>query len=435
MPALTSIFDPAVAGALPGPAWLRARRQEAAARIGDMELPTSDEEVWRYSPIDDLDLDRYGLVKDDEDEPELPAAAVAAVDRIAARAGSVIVRNGRIVHAELQPEWREQGVRLGSLAELDDVAEPLGSVTDRDGEPSSEYFETLNDAFTAEPVVLAVPAGVHVDRPVVVVDWNDAEGAATFPRLVVALGADAEATVLDHHGGADVEALVVPVVELDVGPAARLRYLNGQQRGARTWQIAAQLSRVGRDATLLAAQAALGGGYARTRADCRLVGRGATGNLTAVYFGEGDQTLDFRTFQDHAAPDTTSNLLFKGAVGGHSRSVYTGLIRVRPEGRGTNAIQTNRTIKLSGHAWAESVPNLEIENNDVRCAHASAVGPIDEEQRFYLESRGVPPEVAERLLVTGFFDEVFEQLPVPEAVRDLQAAIAERLERRQAEES
>ena len=197
-----------------------------------------------------------------------------------------------------------------------------------------------------------------------------------------------------------------------------------------TWQLASQLSRVERDATLVAAQAALGGDYARTRADCRLVGRGATGNLLAIYFGEGDQTLDFRTFQDHAAPDTSSNLLFKGAVGGHSRSVYTGLIRVRPEGRGTNAFQTNRTIKLSEHAWAESVPNLEIENNDVHCSHASAVGPIDEEQRFYLESRGVPPEVAERLIVAGFFDEVLDQLPVPEVVAPLRARIAERLERR-----
>ena len=120
---------------------------------------------------------------------------------------------------------------------------------------------------------------------------------------------------------------------------------------------------------------ALGGDYARLRTDCRLVGRGATGNLLAVYFGEGDQTLDFRTFQDHRAPDTTSDLLFKGAVGGRSRSVYTGLIRVEKEARGTNAFQTNRNIKLSDDAWAESVPNLEIENNDVRCSHASTVGP------------------------------------------------------------
>jgi Fe-S cluster assembly protein SufD len=148
-----------------------------------------------------------------------------------------------------------------------------------------------------------------------------------------------------------------------------------------------------------------------------------------VFFGEGTQTLDFRTFQDHAAPDTTSDLLFKGAVGGTSRSVYTGLIRVRKNARGTNAVQTNRNIKLSEGAWAESVPNLEIENNDVRCAHASAVGPVDEEQRFYLESRGVPTPVAERLVVTGFFDEVLSQLPTPSTAPALRALVGGKLDR------
>ena len=161
----------------------------------------------------------------------------------------------------------------------------------------------------------------------------------------------------------------------------------------------------------------MGGDYARSRVDCRLTGRGATGNLRAAYFGEGDQMLDFRTFQDHLAPDTTSDLLFKGAVAGTSRSVYTGLIHVAKEARGTNAFQTNRNVKLSDGAWAESVPNLEIENNDVHCSHASTVGPIDEDQRFYLESRGVPPEAAERLIVAGFFAEVLEQTADPGAGR------------------
>jgi Fe-S cluster assembly protein SufD len=246
---------------------------------------------------------------------------------------------------------------------------------------------------------------------------------------VVKVGEDAEVEVLEYKGGGSAAALTVPVTELDVAQAGRLRYLDVQLRGSSTWQIGSQVSAVGQDANLVAAQAALGGDYARTRADCRLAGRGASGDLVAVYLGEGDQTLDFRTFQDHAAPDTTSNLLFKGAVGGHSRSVYTGLIRVRPEGRGTNAFQTNRTVKLSEHAWAESVPNLEIENNDVHCSHASTVGPIDEDQRFYLESRGVPTAVAERLVVTGFFDEVLTQLPVPDAAVALRSLVGGKLDR------
>jgi Fe-S cluster assembly protein SufD len=180
-------------------------------------------------------------------------------------------------------------------------------------------------------------------------------------------------------------------------------------------------------ATVTSSVAAFGGEYARLRTECRLVGRGATANLVSLYFGDGHQMLDFRTFQDHRAEDTTSDLLFKGAVDDDSHSVYTGLIRVRPNARGTNAFQTNRNVKLSERAWAESVPNLEIETNDVRCSHASTVGPIDLDQRFYLESRGVPPEVAERLILTGFFDEVIERLPVPALAADLRRRVAAKL--------
>ncbi|HEY5154174.1 MAG TPA: Fe-S cluster assembly protein SufD, partial [Acidimicrobiales bacterium] len=389
-------------------------------------MPSTEEEVWRYSRVDDLDLDRYAPVPPEPDRGgEIPAGAQAVLDAVVPRAGAIVVRNGRVVHAELEARWVDKGVRLGSADEADDEAR-VGVLI---GEPG-DLFGLLNDAHSADPLVVVVPRGVTVDEPLVVIDWVDADGAATFPRLVVQLGENAEATVLEHHGGDDVDALVVPITELDVGPAARLRYLNVQERGPRTWQIATQASRVDRDGTLVAAQAALGGEYARTRADCRLVGRGATGDLLAIYFGERNQTMDFRTFQDHVAPDTTSNLLFKGALGGQSRSVYTGLIRVRPDARGTNAFQTNRTIKLSEDAWAESVPNLEIENNDVHCSHASTVGPIDEDQRFYLESRGVPPEVAEQLVVAGFFDEVLTTLPVSSVVAPLRARIVERLERR-----
>ena len=425
---MTSTLTPEAATLLAGPDWLRRRRAAAAETVSTTPWPTTDDEVWRYSRIDDLDLDDFAPVDlSGLDGPaDIPPGAAVVLESVRRRAGAVVVRNGQVVHRELDPVWAEKGVGFGPAADVEGADRLLGAVAG----DSIDLFGLLNDAHSAEPIVLIVPRGVVVDAPVVVVDWVDIEGAATFPHLLVHLGEDAEATVLEHQGGADVRALVAPITELDVAQAARLRYLNVQERGPRTWQIASQLSRVGQDGSLTAAQAALGGDYARTRADCRLVGRGAGGDLLAIYFGEGDQTLDFRTFQDHAAPDTTSTLLFKGAVGGTSRSIYTGLIKVRPEARGTNAFQTNRTIKLSEHAWAESVPNLEIENNDVHCSHASTVGPIDEDQRFYLESRGVPPEVAEQLVVAGFYDEVLSRLPVPDVVAPLRARIVERLERR-----
>jgi len=248
-----------------------------------------------------------------------------------------------------------------------------------------------------------------------------------FPRTVVVLGANAEATVVERYQSADVAAFVDPVVELDVGDAARLRYANVQELGPRVWQTAYQASRVGRDAELTSTAVALGGDYARLRTDARLEGRGGSSRLMAVYFGSAATMHDFRTLQDHSAPQTTSDLLFKGAVADTAKGVYSGLIRVRKDASGTNAFQTNRNLVLSEGAGAESVPNLEIETNDVRCSHASAVGPIDEEQRYYLESRGVPPEVAERLIVLGFFDEVLQRLPSPTLAARLRERLAARL--------
>jgi len=249
-----------------------------------------------------------------------------------------------------------------------------------------------------------------------------------FDRTIVRVGEGAQVTLLEVEASPGVASLAVPVLDAEVAAGARLSYVSVQHLGPAVWRIADRSFTVDRDATLVAAEAALGGLYARTRTDCRLVGRGAHGELLAAYLGTGDQMLDFRTFQHHEAPDTTSNLLFKGAVGGHSRAVYTGLIRVHPEARGTNAFQTNRNLKLSEGAWAESVPNLEIENNDVRCSHASTVGPVDADQRFYLESRGVPPAVADRLIVAGFFEEVLARFPLAATAADVRATLVTRVE-------
>jgi Fe-S cluster assembly protein SufD len=162
------------------------------------------------------------------------------------------------------------------------------------------------------------------------------------------------------------------------------------------------------------------------------MGEGAESDLMAVYFGDGTQMLDFRTLQDHAAPRTRSDLLFKGAVEDRAQSVYSGLIHIRKDAQKSNANQSNRNLVLTEGAEAKSVPNLEIEADDVKCSHASTVGPIDEEQLYYLASRGVPPEEAERLIVLGFFDDVFEQLPLPSLVTPLRRSVIEKIEHRDA---
>ena len=403
-------FTPDAAGAIPGPDWLVRRRVAAAEQVAAAPMPSVEEEVWRYTPIGQLDLGRYRLAADpgERSTAEIPNHCAVAD-----------TSNGRLCGVELAPELADMGVEIRPLGDGD--AELAASV-------DVDLFALMNAAFSIEPVLIRVPSGASVEGPIIVRHWLDADGGAVFPRLIVDAGADSAVEVLELYGSADVAAFVSPVIEIRAAAAARVGYLAVQDLGPKMWHIGSQVSHIGSQAHLRASTAALGGAYARTRLDTHLSGRGATGDLISLYFGDGEQTLDFRTFQDHAAPDTTSSLLFKGAVDDASRSVYTGLIRVRPDARGTNAYQTNRNIKLSEDAWAESVPNLEIENNEVHCSHASAVGPIDGEQLFYLESRGVPTETAERLIVTGFFDEVLDQFPVAgavPAVRDrLQAKIA-----------
>jgi Fe-S cluster assembly protein SufD len=378
-------------------------------------LPSSELEVWRYSRIDELDLEQYRPAPaPDGDAPDVVDLRLGEV------AADVRTVNGHPVRSSLAAP----GVGLRDSSDVDQPpsADPV--------EPSDDAFVDLNLAFAPHPIELEVAPGTQLAQPIVVRHTLTGSDVLTAPQLSVSAGRGSNAVVIElFESSAGTTALSVPLTRLRVAQGAHLTLVTVQQLGQRTWQLANQISTVGQEATLVSAAAVLGGDYARLRTDCRLEGRGASGDLLSGYFGEADQHLDFRTFQDHRAPDTTSNLLFKGAVGGRSRSVYTGLIRVRKEARGTNAFQTNRNLKLSEHAWAESVPNLEIENNDVRCSHASTVGPIDDEQRFYLESRGVPPGAAERLVVAGFFDEVLARIPVPVLRDHVRAEIGAKLDR------
>jgi Fe-S cluster assembly protein SufD len=351
-------------------------------------LPTTEEEIWRYSRIAELDLDRF-----------TPGSAVTSVQG----ADRVLVES---------PTATDQEV--------------IG------GEPA-DVFHGLNTRFAA-PIVLRIPAGVVIDESIVITHVVGGDGVAVFPRLVIDAGADSEVTVVERFVSADDDdvCLVVPVLQVRAAQAARVRYVGINELGSNVWSIGHQQAVGERDSSTLLGTVALGGDYARVRTDVKVVGRGASTRQVAIYFADGTQMHDFRTKQDHAAPKSHSDLLFKGAVQDHAKSVYTGLIKIRNEAKGSQAFQTNRNLTLSEGAWAESVPNLDIETNDVKCSHASTVGPIDEDQRFYLESRGVRPEVAERLVVLGFFDEVLAQLPVGDLVDELRGRVADKLARREA---
>ena len=367
----------------------REQRLQAAERAAAMAVPSPEEEVWRYSRIAELDLAAFTptpVVTTVTGADDLP------LDEAAVRA----VVEGITVH---------------------------------------DVFDELNAAHHST-VAITVPAGRALTEPIVVTHHVAGSGVALYPRLVVHAGADSEVTVVERfESTADSTALVVPRLVLHAAQAARVSYLGLNLLGPQVWQLGHQQATGERDSTTLLATVALGGDYARVRTDARVVGQGASTRQVALYYAEGTQMHDFRTLQDHIAPKTNSDLLFKGAVQDHAKSVYTGLIRIREEAKGAAAFQTNRNLTLSEGAWAESVPNLDIRTNDVKCSHASTVGPIDDEQRFYLESRGIPPHVAERLVVLGFFDDVLAALPVGPLRADLRARVADKLSHRTEEQA
>jgi Fe-S cluster assembly protein SufD len=389
-----------------------------------MALPTDAEEVWRYSRIADVDLDRY--------EPAVPAEPAREpdvvrqmCDLVGGAAAVVVIVDGAVVRADVD----DPAITVGELADADEHVFGVAA-----GAPT-DAFTTLNVGFTSSPVHVDIPRNHIADGPILVFHHASARETATFPRLVVTVGENAEATVLEHHSSdAQTNGLTVPVTELALDTAARLNHLTVQALDETTHQIAHTASTLRRDATLRSMAVALGGDYARLRTDTRLQGQGASSELLAVYFGERTQMHDFRTLQAHEAPSTNSELLFKGAAEDQARGVYSGLIRIEKDAQKSNANQTNRNLVLSEGAHADSIPILEIEANEVRCNHATAVGPIDDEQRYYVESRGIPPHVAERLIVLGFFGEVLARIPAQLHALEphLRAQVAGKLQRRTA---
>ncbi len=399
---MSTTFSPVDPASLPGTAELVAVRRAALARFEEGPLPSDAEEIWRYSRVGELDPATWvpAPAPAAADVDAARAALARVLDRVGAAAACVLTVDGHLLDSSTDIVAVRVGRATADIDTLSARAEPW------------DAFAELNTAQAPDPIVIELPPGVVVDAPIVVVHWTASGGRVTFPRVVVHAGRAAQATVIEYHLSDDVRAWVDPVTELHVGDGAHLTHITVQELGASVWETALLTATVGRDAVLHATTVALGGDYARSRTDSHVTGPGGSAQLAAIYCGSGTQMHDFRTLQDHEAPKSESNLLFKGAVADAASSAYSGLIRIRRGAAGTRAFQTNRNLILSDSGLATySVPNLDIEENDVSCSHASATGPIDADQRFYLESRGVPPETADRLIVLGFFADVIDQLP------------------------
>jgi Fe-S cluster assembly protein SufD len=409
------------------PDWLLDLRLAALDAYERAPLPTTRLEEWRYTDPRLLKWDQVELPP--LSDAASPSAALELV-RATEAAGRVVQSGARLTLVELDDELQRKGVVLQDLSTAahehpDLVRRHLGQVVATE----SGKFAALNAAFWSAGVFLYVPRGVRIERPIRVVRWVDEGGFAYFPRMLIVAADAGQVGVVEDFVSPDLAspAFSCGTMELAASAGSKVQYVAMQRWGRGVHHLSMQRTIAGRDAALDTLMVNLGASVARIELGASLEGPGARSDMLGLYFAQADQHFDHSTRQDHRAPHASSDLLYKGALSGSSRSVFRGLIKVFPKAQRTDAYQTNRNLILSRSAEATSLPNLEIEADDVRCSHAATVGQLDKEELFYIMSRGVSRRDAERLVVFGFFAEVLDRLPMPGVVRELRAAIEEKI--------
>jgi Fe-S cluster assembly protein SufD len=407
------------------PAWLKERRSEAARRAASLDLPQFKGRAgWEFTELGKLDLGAFAAAVPGEGD----AGAVDRVETLLS-APSDALHLGQVDGRVLDVADSDSGLVVLPLTlaveRHPELVEPhLGSVV-----TSGDVFTALNDAGWTGGAFVYVPRGMRVSAPIVLSAIADAPGVALHRRVLVVLEEGAEAEVWEQHlsGSPDSETLLNSVVEVRVGQNARLRFVAAQDLNERSWVFGAQRAEVARDGVLDWVVVGFGSGNGRVRTETLLAGEGGEAKVTGAYAPHARQHIDFDTSQEHGAPNTTSDLAFRGILADRSSAVWRGIIKVDPGAQQTDAFQECRNLLLSKRAHADAIPGLEILANDVRCTHAAAVAQIDREQLFYLRSRGLSEGVAARLVIEGFMAELverFEEGPIREAMT---AALERRL--------
>jgi Fe-S cluster assembly protein SufD len=404
---------------------LTARRERAVALKGALPLPAfRGNPGWEFTSLKNLDLDSYA-------PPEAVDVDAAGLAVFEAPQGAVLLEQVDHVYAP-DPSSSSEGLPEGTLVmplstavqsypEL--VEQHFGSIVAAD-----DPFVARNEAGWQGGAFVYVPRGVVLDAPIVVTVVQSQPATALHWRTLVVLEEGAQAEVWEQYVSTDnsQDALFSTVTELAVGQNANLRYVCAQGLSEKAWIFGTQRGTVDRDGTLDWIALGFGSGNGRVAMDTQLSGRGADAKVTGAYATHGRQHLDYATTQVHAAPNTTSDLAFRGILDGRSNTVWSGMIKVDPGAQQIDAFQESRNLLLTKTAHADSVPGLEILANDVRCTHAAAIAQIDPEQLYYLRSRGLSLEDARRLVIEGFLEATVERFE-PGFVRE---AIAGALERR-----
>ncbi len=382
-------------------------RAEALERYRELSLPTTAEESWRFTDLRGFDPDAY-----------TGSAAAAATAEFGSLLDLDVAGFAQVTEAGLQIDRAPEGIRFEPLDESHELLGQLVGVTDK--------LTAQNAAQWEHGVLVHVPHGVELEKPLYVRVAHTAERASLFFRLLVLAEEGARFTLVEEYAsaGESLPGYTNAVVELFVRQAAKLEYVSIQNLSRETWHFASHHARVERDAELDWVAGGFGTKKGKVRIQNDLAGPGATSRVTGAYFADGTQHLDYDTFQEHIAPSTTSDFAFKGALRDEATSVWRGMIRVEPDAQKTNAYQENRNLLLSPRAHADSIPGLEIMANDVRCTHGATVGQVDREQLFYLMARGLSRAEAERLIVRGFFADILDRIEL-EPVRETLGAVLE----------
>jgi Fe-S cluster assembly protein SufD len=415
------------------PQFLVDYRERAWQAYQQLPIPTTTDEAWRRTDLRSLKPGIFRLPGDSAmpavSYPEIPNELLKPL--AGERHGGQIILGPGSSHVDLNHELVGKGVIFADLEtatrEHPNLVERiLGKVV----RPDEGKFGALAAMMARKGVFVYIPPGVEVEQPLHSILWGPGLNLAYFSHILVLVDEGASLTYVHETASpteTDGQTLHCGIVELAVESGANLRFVELQSWGDHVWNFTHERARVKRDAHLDWIFGALGGHLTKNFSDLDLAGQGATGRMSGFYFADGDQHLDLDTQQNHLAPHTTSDLLYKGALRDKSRSVWQGMIYVAPGAQKTDGYQANRNLVLSRQARSDSIPGLEILADDVRCTHGATVGKIDADQVFYLRSRGIPYQDAERLIVEGFFDPIMQRIPFEGVRSRFQEAITEKM--------
>jgi len=384
-------------------------RTDALERYRALPLPTTKDEHWRFTNLAGFDPDAWSADG---------ATTIASPPSMLQLDASGVVHVGE---AGIEVLSAPDGIRFERLPEDHEL---LYSLVGWD-----EKFAAHNAAMWENGLLVHVPKGVELEKPLYVRISNSVDGGSLFWRLLVVAEPESRFTLIEEYASStpELQAYSNAAVEIVVQQAAKVEYVSVQNLSRATWHFGSHHARVERDAELDWVAGGFGSGKGKVWIQNDLAGTGATSRVTGAYFADGTQHLDYDTFQEHMAPSTTSDFAFKGALRDTARAVWRGMIRVEEGAQKTNAYQENRNLLLSKTATANSIPGLEILANDVRCTHGATLSQVDREQLFYLMARGLPRAEAERLIVRGFFQDVLDRIELEPVREALGAALEARI--------